>query len=99
LIFRGDIKYDMGHTVQLELLKSNLTVEYSFPEVRQRKKKRLFSYESEDEKIKNLLYSYECNVYNSMIDTIINSLGSRFEKRRQLCADFSCLDPQYFKEI
>jgi hypothetical protein len=34
-----------------------------------------------------------------MIDTIINSLGTRFEKHGQLCADFSCLDPQNFKEI
>lgn len=34
-----------------------------------------------------------------MIDTIINSLGTRFEKHGKLCADFSCLDPQKFKEI
>ncbi|KAL4096836.1 hypothetical protein QTP88_021719 [Uroleucon formosanum] len=62
-------------------------------------KKSLFSYESEDEQSINLIYNYECNVYNSMIDTIINSLETRFEKHGQLCADFSCLDPQNFKEI
>lgn len=90
-------KFVQRANIKLELLESNLTVEDSFPEVRQRKKKRLFSYESEDEQSINLIYNYECNVYNSMIDTIINSLGTRFEKHGQICADFSCLDPQNFK--
>lgn len=34
-----------------------------------------------------------------MIDKIINSMETRFEKHGQLRADFSCLDPQSFKEI
>lgn len=92
-------KFVQRANIQLESLESNLIVEDSFPEVRQRKKKRLFSYESEDTQSNNLLYSYECNVYNSMIDTIINSLEIRFEKHGQHWADFSCLDPQNFKEI
>jgi len=73
-------KFVQRVNIKLELLESNLNVEHSFPEVRQRKKKRLFSYESEDEQSINLIYNYECNVYNSIIYTIINSLGTHFEK-------------------
>lgn len=57
-------KFVQRANIKLESIESNLTVEDSFPEVRQRKKKLLLSYESEDEQSINLLYNYECNVYN-----------------------------------
>jgi hypothetical protein len=43
------------------------------------------------------LHSYEVNVYNQVLDTVIESISSRFEKHGQLCADFACLDPNNFK--
>ncbi|CAI6370655.1 unnamed protein product [Macrosiphum euphorbiae] len=43
------------------------------------------------------LRAFEINVYNQVFDTVIESISSRFEKHEQLCADFSCLDPNNFQ--
>lgn len=42
------------------------------------------------------MHSYEVNVYNQVLDTVIESISSRFEKHGQLCADFACLYPNNF---
>lgn len=63
----------------------------------QKKKFRQFSCESIDDPIDESLQAFEVNVYNSILDTVIQSLSIRFEKHGQLYADFSCLDPNNFE--
>jgi len=36
-------------------------------------------------------------MYNSIYDTIIQSISSRFESHGKLCADFACLDQNNFE--
>jgi len=44
------------------------------------------------------MFLYEINVYNPVLDTIIESISSRFEKHEQLCADFACFYPNNFEQ-
>lgn len=62
-----------------------------------KKTKHFYNYEADDDPITDPLHSYEVNVYNQVLDTVIESISSRFEKHGQLCADFACLDPNNFK--
>lgn len=39
---------------------------------------------------------FEVNVYNVIFDSIIQSIQLRFEKHKELFADFNCLDPNNF---
>lgn len=77
---------------------NTLEILNELPHIRIRKKKRQFTdYESIDDPITDPLRAFEINVYNQVFDTVIESISSRFEKHEQLCADFSCLDPNNFQ--
>lgn len=78
---------------------NELEISNCLPEIRQRKKTRQFiDYESNDEPLVGPLHVYKINVYNPVLDTVIESISSRFEKHGQLCADFACLDPNNFEQ-
>lgn len=53
--------------------------------------------EGDDDPITDPLRSYEINVYIQVLDTVIESISSRFKKQEQLCVDFTCLGPINFK--
>ena len=79
-------------------IRNNITeIENCLPQSRKKKTKQFHDYEADDDPIIDPLHSYEINVYNQVLDTVIESISSRFEKHGQLCADFSCLDPNNFK--
>ncbi|XP_029346104.1 uncharacterized protein LOC115034206 [Acyrthosiphon pisum] len=81
-----------------EMENNTLEILNELPHIRVRKKKRQFTdYESIDDPITDPLRAFEINVYNQVFDTVIESISSRFEKHEQLCADFSCLDPNNFQ--
>lgn len=44
----------------------------------------------------NPLKSFEVNVYNVIFDSVIQSIELRFEKHKDLFADFNCLGPNNF---
>lgn len=67
------------------------------PRIRKRIKTRQFYDESIDEPLIDPPCSYEINVHNQVLDTVIQSISSRFEKHGQLCVDFACLDPNNFE--
>jgi len=69
----------------------------SLPQVTKKRKKRQFLYETSDDPLDDPLHAFEVNVYNSIYDTIIQSISSRFESHGKLCADFACLDPNNFE--
>jgi len=88
------------HTNKMfQKMKNNvIEIKNSLPQSRKKKKTKQFhDYEADDDPITDPLHSYEVNVYNQVLDTVIESISSRFEKHGQLCADFACLDPNNFK--
>ncbi|KAL4103469.1 hypothetical protein QTP88_018845 [Uroleucon formosanum] len=88
------------HTNKMfQKMKNNvIEIANSLPQSRKKKKTKQFhDYEADDDPITDPLHSYEVNVYNQVLDTVIESISSRFEKHGQLCADFACLDPNNFK--
>lgn len=44
----------------------------------------------------NPLHLFAVNVCNVIFDSVIQSIESRFEKHKELFADFNCLDPNNF---
>jgi len=44
----------------------------------------------------NPLHLFEVNVCNVIFDTVIQNIESRFEKHKELFADFNFLDPIIF---
>jgi len=44
----------------------------------------------------NLLKLFEVNVCNVIFDSVIQRMYLRFEKHKELFADFNCLDPNNF---
>jgi len=76
--------------------KTSIQISDSLAPNRQRKKTKQFAYESTDDLIMNPLKSFEVNVYNVIFDSVIQSIELRFEKHKELFADFNCLDPNNF---
>ncbi|KAL4143892.1 hypothetical protein QTP88_006146 [Uroleucon formosanum] len=77
--------------------KTNIQISGSLAPIRHRKKTKQFAYESTDDNIiMDLLKLFEVNVYNVIFDSIIQSIQLRFEKHKELFADFNCLDPNNF---
>ncbi|KAL4126118.1 hypothetical protein QTP88_010347 [Uroleucon formosanum] len=99
-------KYLQGHGVNfvaafqmvnqtLNSLK-NINRDFTTP-IRHRKKTKQFAYECTDDNIiMDPLKLFEVNVYNVIFDSIIQSIQLRFEKHKELFADFNCLDPNNF---
>ncbi|XP_056136486.1 coiled-coil domain-containing protein 40 [Lampris incognitus] len=54
---------------------------------------------AEDENMYDTNRDYEINVHNTILDTVIESNGQRFEKNGKLYADSALLDPHNFPEI
>ncbi|KAL4153880.1 hypothetical protein QTP88_001713 [Uroleucon formosanum] len=77
--------------------KTNIQISDSLAAIRHRKKTKQFAYESTDDNIiMDPLKLFEVNVYNVIFDSIIQSIQLRFEKHKELFADFNCLDPNNF---
>jgi hypothetical protein len=77
--------------------KTNIQISDSLAPIRLRKKTKQFAYESTDNNIiMDPLKLFEVNVYNVICDLIIQSIQLRFEKHKELFADFNCLDPNNF---
>lgn len=64
--------------------------ETQLPEIRLRKRKRMFDEISEDEIISNPVDNFKSNVY-FMVDKIIMSITTRFEKSKDILKDLSFL--------
>lgn len=62
-------------------------------------KRKTFHGESIDNFQPTAKFKYCVEVYNITLDTIINSLESRFIKHRQFYLDFECFHPSTFPEI
>jgi len=67
---------------------------------RQRKKKRITDEFINDEgNSSDYLTNFRVNVFNLIMDHIVQLLESRFAQQKQLSKDLSCLDPAKFKTI
>lgn len=77
----------------------NFSVESEFPEIRIRRKKRMFSYEAQDEPAADGKEEFRINVFTRAKDIITRTMTDRFVKHANLWADLSCLDPKRFNEI
>ncbi|KAL4148670.1 hypothetical protein QTP88_002842 [Uroleucon formosanum] len=65
--------------------------ETQLPEIRLRKRKRMFDEISEDEIISNPVDNFKSKVYFLVIDKIIMSITTRFEKSKDILKDLSFL--------
>ena len=85
---------------QLEMNFSSIVIDEKLPEKRRRKAKKMFSYEADDDVAgftPEQLFEYD--VYNVVVDRVVNCMEERFQVHGLLCADFSCLDPKNFDMI
>lgn len=85
---------DENQTLEIDALETALAVK------RQRKKK-IMAEELIDDEINSSdsLADFRVNVFNPIMDRILQSLESRFVQHKQLYKDLSCLDPAKFKTI
>jgi len=65
--------------------------ETQLPEIRLRKRKRMFDEIAEDEIISNTVNNFKSKVYFLVIDKIIISITTRFEKSKDILKDLSFL--------
>jgi len=84
----------------LELNESDIIIDDKLPEKRRRRVKKMFDYEADDDTVNfTPEQSFKFDVYNVVIDKIVNCMEDGFKEHGLLCADFSCLDPKNFDEI
>lgn len=83
----------------LEEKESTVIVEDELQKPRIRRKKKQFHYEGDDEGA-NLtpIKLFECNTHNIILDMVVQSMHTRFEKHGKLCADFACMNPKNFDQ-
>ncbi|KAL4113073.1 hypothetical protein QTP88_016764 [Uroleucon formosanum] len=84
------------HTNKMfQKMKNNvIDIANSLPQSRKKKKTKQFhDYEADDDPITDPLHSYEVNVYNQVLDTVIESISSRFKaiKILRFSLTVSCL--------
>lgn len=79
-------------------------IETEFPEVRVRKKPRLFNYESCDESVMNPSEKFKIHFYFEILDISINSVSERFELLEHCYSFFNFLltlhsaEPEYLRK-
>ena len=59
----------------------------------------MFPYECEDQAASDPMSRYSIEVFNTILDTVISSIFSRFKKHGTLSPDLSCLDPKNFNQL
>lgn len=74
-------------------------IQDQFENKRIQRKKRMSTYETEDEPIINAAKKFEVEVYNKVFDAIIRSMTSRFIKNNTLYFDLSLLSPNNFESF
>lgn len=74
-------------------------IESKLPTLRTRKKKRQFDESAEDEPIIDRYKKFVVEVYNVVMDGVINSMEKRFLTNSKIYADLSCLSPSNFSDI
>jgi hypothetical protein len=88
------LNMDENQTLEIDSLETALPVK------RQRRKKRMVDELIDDEgNSSDSLADFRVNVFNLIMDRIVQSLDSRFVQHRKLYKDLSCLDPAEFKTI
>ena len=86
---------------KLEETEVDLILEGSFPIKRQRQKKCMAGERCQDEAVSTTAPTrkYEIDVYNVIMDSVINNIERRLDKSSTLYADLSLLHPRNFSQL
>lgn len=86
---------------KLEKTEVDLILEGSFPVKRQRQKKCMVGERCQDEAVSTTTPTrkYEIDVYNVIMDSVINNLERRLDRSSTLYADLSLLHPRNFNQL
>jgi len=71
-------------------------IQSTFKEKRMAKKKKTFNYENEEDHITTPEKKFTIEVFNTVLDTVVNSMNTRFVKNNSLYFDLSLLCPKNF---
>ncbi|KAL4127406.1 hypothetical protein QTP88_011577 [Uroleucon formosanum] len=71
-------------------------IQSTFKEKRMAKKKKTFNYENEEDLITTPEKKFTIEVFNTVLDTVVNSMNTRFVKNNSLYFDLSLLSPKKF---
>ncbi|KAL4097464.1 hypothetical protein QTP88_022246 [Uroleucon formosanum] len=71
-------------------------IQSTFKEKRMAKKKKTFNYENEEDLITTPDKKFTIEVFNTVLDTVVNSMNTRFVKNNSLYFDLSLLCPKNF---
>lgn len=96
-IYSANMKLDEKN--QEENSDIDFIIESKLPKLRTRKNKRQFDKKAEDEPIIDPYKKFVVEVYNVVMDGVINSMEKRFLSNSKMCADLSCLSPSNFSDI
>ncbi|KAL4088595.1 hypothetical protein QTP88_023684 [Uroleucon formosanum] len=71
-------------------------IQSTFKEKRMAKKRKTFNYENEEDLITTPEKKFTIEVFNTVLDTVVNSMNTRFVKNNSLYFDLSLLCPKNF---
>ena len=78
---------------------TDLEVASYLPKKRARKTPRHTGEQCHDQRVSGELEEYKVNIFNVVMDSIVENLKIRFLKYKQLYEDFACFDPRRFPEL
>ena len=78
---------------------TNWKAQTELPAIRMRKKKTMPGEQASDEPISVAIDKFRIEVYNSVLDKVINSFETRFVSHGVLYAELTALNPKNFKKI
>jgi len=94
-----NIKLDGTKKNQEKNSYADFIIESELPTLRTRKKKKEFDDRAEDEPIIDPYKTFVVEVYNVVMDGIINTMEKRFLSNSKIYADLSCLSPSNFNDM
>lgn len=84
---------------QFSLKDLDIEAQYQLPTKRKRIVKRMVGELIPDQPIDDAIARFEVEVYNAIMDTIVESMNTRFDKNKDLYFDLSFLSPAAFPAI
>lgn len=77
----------------------DITIETELPKLRLRKKKKAFEELTEDDPIVDPFKKFTVEIYNNVMDKVVESMEKRFIKNNQIYMDLACLSPIHFYDF
>jgi len=97
--FIDTVNIKLDEKNQEENSNTDFIIESELPTLRTRKKKKQFDDRAEDEPIIDPYKKFVVEVYNVVMDGVINSMEKLFLSNSKIYADLSCLFPSNFNDI